>query len=707
MLNNSYCVKRFTYSAILLSVILLSLFHSIESKAETIICDATDDQGGPQIISDGSGGSIIVWHDDRSGTWAIYAQRMNADEEVLWTENGVLISGGSGNQSGPRLISDGSGGAFVVWQGQGSDGYGDVYAQHINSSGSIQWGTDGVHVCDQLKDQRDIDLESDGSGGIIISWTDYRNSSHLNIYAQRLNSEGVPQWTDDGVVVCGASGGQQDPVIASDGSGGAIIAWEDYRITPADSKGIYVQRLNSSGIPQWTADGIPLNTSSYGGAYAQIISDDSGGAIITWSEYRGVSADIYVQSLNSSGSAQWTTGGVLVCSASNTQDNPYLVGDGSGGAFLTWNDCRDTYVSIYAQSISSSGVPQWTTDGVAVATGYGNKYSPRIIRYGASDTILTWEDTRDNNYDIYAQKLDGSGVAQWTENGVRVYGPPGDQEDPELIGDGSGGAFIVWDDSDIYMQHVYSNGTLYLPTVIFTAETQQINEDVVSTEITVQLSAVSDVDVTIPFTIGGTATEGLYEDFTITASPVVISSGSVSKTITIYVTDDSDYEPDETVIVTLGTPTNANLGRTTVHTVTIQDNEPTADIAVNKMVSSRKVSLNEQVIFTIEASNNGPEDATGITVSDILPAGLTYVSHQADSGTYELESGQWTLDTLTNGETATLTITVTAAQKGRITNTAAKTSSTPIDPATGNDSDRAVVFVDMTSLPWLMLLLDD
>lgn len=700
--------------SIFLSIIIFTFSHPAQVKAESVVCDAEDSQYYPKIITDGSGGSIIVWQDNRSGYGygAIYAQRMNADGEAQWGENGIPVTGNTDYQYSPEILSDGSGGAFITWEGRGGDGYEDIFAQHINSAGSLQWGENGVHVCDQPRGQTHIRMTSDGAGGIIITWHDSRNDSYLQIYAQRISSAGVPQWTENGILVCGIAHGQSFPVIASDGDGGAIIAWTDKRATPVNSKGIYTQRLNSNGIALWASNGVPIYAGALDVWQSEIIHDGSGGAFITWSDYRDSDIIVYAQRINSSGVTQWTEGGVIAGSVAGNQDTPKIVGDGSGGIIITWANRIGSTMNIYAQRLNSNGALQWIADGVAVTAVSGEKYYPMLIMYG-SDTIITWQDYRYGNSDIYTQRLNGNGESQWTANGILVSGKPYDQDSPELIGDGAGGAYIVWQDSrsgsdsDIYLQHVYSNGLLTLPEVSFTSATQQADENGVSTEITLQLSAVSDVDVTVPFTISGTATEGAGADFTITESPAVFSAGTDSETITIYINDDSEIEPNETIIITLGTPTNAILGTTTVHTVTIMDNEPSADIAVNKSATSRKVKLNEQVFFTVEVKNNGPDNATGIVIADILPTGLTYASHQAGKGSYNQETGQWTLGALDNGETSTLSLTITAVQKGRITNTAVKTASTPADPNTGNDTDSSVLFVGMSNLSWLMLLLED
>jgi hypothetical protein len=90
---------------------------------------------------------------------------------------------------------------------------------------------------------------------------------------------------------------------------------------------------------------------------------------------------------------------------------------------------------------------------------------------------------------------------------------------------------------------------------------------------TMKLNVISGSPVTIPFTVGGTATEGV--DFNITPSPVTLPAGQDTVGLQIVINDDTDVEGDETIVITLGTPTGADLGATTVHTVTITDDDAT------------------------------------------------------------------------------------------------------------------------------------
>jgi hypothetical protein len=59
-------------------------------------------------------------------------------------------------------------------------------------------------------------------------WHDYRNSNY-DIFVQRVNASGTPLWTPEGVGICVDDHDQSFPTVASDGSGGAIITWADPR----------------------------------------------------------------------------------------------------------------------------------------------------------------------------------------------------------------------------------------------------------------------------------------------------------------------------------------------------------------------------------------------------------------------------------------------------------------------------------------------
>jgi hypothetical protein len=152
------------------------------------------------------------------------------------------------------MATDGNGGAIMTWEDcRVGSAFRDIYAQRVNASGSVQWATDGVPVCTEAYSQYEPQIVSDGRGGAIITWYDYRNYDlpsngtiqGVDTYAQRLNSDGVAQWPVDGAAISTATLHQMYPKIASDSSGGAIIIWEDSRASSAVD--LYAQGISISG----------------------------------------------------------------------------------------------------------------------------------------------------------------------------------------------------------------------------------------------------------------------------------------------------------------------------------------------------------------------------------------------------------------------------------------------------------------------------
>ncbi|MDP1676259.1 MAG: T9SS type A sorting domain-containing protein [Bacteroidota bacterium] len=448
----------------------LSAQWSTNPAVNNAISTAAGEQTNPAIISDGLGGAIITWRDNHNGaSYDIYAQRINAYGVIQWTANGVAISIAPSNQSIPAIVSDGSGGAIITWFDSRSGVDNDIFAQKINGSGTVQWKADGVTISNAAGSQSSPAIVSDGSGGAIITWQDdsLNNGANNNIYAQKINASGVTQWAVNGVSISRAANNQWSPTMVSDGFGGAIITWQDYRSNGVESD-VYAQKINASGVVQWTPDGVAIGVSLGNEQNPTIVNDGSGGAIITWYHFTGSNYDIKAQKINASGIVRWTANGVVISAATSHQVVPTLVSDGSGGAIITWYDERSGKADIYAQRINASGTVQWTADGVAISTAAGEQYSPKIVSDGSGGTIITWQDFRSGIYfDIYAQRINSSGVVQWTADGVAISTLTFDQTGPKMVSDGSGGAIITWNDYrngtnyDIFAQRIDPLGNLY------------------------------------------------------------------------------------------------------------------------------------------------------------------------------------------------------------------------------------------------------
>lgn len=147
----------------------------------------------------------------------------------------------------------------------------------------------------------------------------------------------------------------------------------------------------------------------------------------------------------------------------------------------------------------------------------------------------------------------------------------------------------------------------------------------------------------------------------------VTEPGLVTNTATVSASDQPDPVDGNN---TAGASLNANAS---------------ADIAVAKTVDDAVPPVGTNVTYTITASNNGPNDATGVEITDALPAGVTFVSATPSAGSYDPASGLWTIGDFADGASATLAIVVTVTSPEPVLNVAAVTHSDQFDPAPGNN----------------------
>ncbi len=114
-----------------------------------------------------------------------------------------------------------------------------------------------------------------------------------------------------------------------------------------------------------------------------------------------------------------------------------------------------------------------------------------------------------------------------------------------------------------------------------------------------------------------------------------------------------------------------------------------ADLAVSKSVSNARPNVGDTIAFTVVVTNNGPDAATGVTISDVLPLGLSFVSYSTGTGSYNNTTGLWTIGTINSGGAATLDINAQVVSSTAQTNTATISHSDQFDPVSANDSASA------------------
>jgi hypothetical protein len=387
---------------------------------------------------------------------------------AAWQPNGVRVCGNARAQDAPSIVTDGAGGAYILWRDLRSyeATKEDHYLQHITAGGDLApgWPADGVPLCTAPGPQFfGESLIADGQGGAIATWWDRRNGTDDDIYAQRMTAQGTPApgWPVDGVRLTAILAAERFATLAPDDAGGAFIVWEDGRDGTWDIYGMHVQ-ADGTRAPGWPENGLPVCTLEGNEGLPRPMPDGAGGVWIVWSS----GLEVRALRLNAAGErvAGWAENGNLVCGLPHIKGGQVPVPDGAGGMFVVWVDFRtrppgppdefmDEYADLYAQRVQADGTlaPGWPVDGLALCTAPRSQQGHRVAPDGAGGFLVAWGDYRDvftEGEDVYALRVRGDGTLApgWTAGGVRASDEPGYQFEVQVAADGQGGAYLVYND---------------------------------------------------------------------------------------------------------------------------------------------------------------------------------------------------------------------------------------------------------------------
>jgi hypothetical protein len=416
---------------------------------------------------------------------------VSASTHAQWISDPTInnrVTNVAGTKADLHAIPDGSGGMLLTWtDSRNSDTTGtDIYFQRILNNGTLAFDSAGILVCNAVGNQSNPKVVAAAGGAAIIVWQDSRTANNNAIYGQKISSAGVAQWAANGVVVADATGNQNSPEAVSDGAGGAVVFFQDNRVSGVE---LYAQRIDGNGTPLWATDGVAIATQPNSQNAQTIVADGTGHYFLAWSDGRlsNSNSDIFVQKIDNTGTLLWSaaTQGVNICNAANNQLTPQIALGNNGSIYVTWTDLRagtSNLNDIYVQRVLSNGTvdPAFPANGLLVCGAANNQNNPNIVADGSGNAIITWADQRAGTAasfrDIYAQKINANGSVAWVANGVPIisgdgFTQPNSATDGfKIVSDGAGGAIIVWDDArngtsnlDVYAQRIDGNGNALWP----------------------------------------------------------------------------------------------------------------------------------------------------------------------------------------------------------------------------------------------------
>jgi uncharacterized repeat protein (TIGR01451 family) len=166
-----------------------------------------------------------------------------------------------------------------------------------------------------------------------------------------------------------------------------------------------------------------------------------------------------------------------------------------------------------------------------------------------------------------------------------------------------------------------------------------------------------------------------------------VANGS-SAVLTIRATVVSQNPATNIVTITHSDQFDPNTGNNTANSVVTPQQ---ADLALTKTVNNPTPNVGDTITYTVTARDIGPSAATGVTVQDLLPSGVAFVSAMPSRGSYNSGTGTWAIGNLDLSTAQTLVIQATVTSANPSTNTATISHADQFDPNATNNMDSAVV----------------
>ena len=416
----------------------------------------TGRQEDPILITDGNGGAYIIWVDyrDEPDYGDIYAQHIQADGAISWDPSGIPLTNVPGKQVSPNMASDGIGGVFVIWNDLSVSTLGHTYGTHLttNVNDIIAPGT-GVPIISNDSDHSGVSIERAAAGSAVLVWADDRNidASGIDIFTQRIDVNCNTLWStpqEGGIPLCVSEGSQQYVKVTYYSQTASVVAWEDKRYNP-NLGDIFIQYIDMNGNVLLDSEGVALCDNEANQIKPRIKADESG-AYIVWEDSRNGPADIFVQKHVLETGSQFEDDGLGLCTAQGTQDQPRLTSDGNGGAYVVWMDERYApfpETEIFMQHIDANGSLSFSDNGEPVCDAPGFQFNPLVRNDGSGNVFALWGDMRSGSISLYVQHLSPSNGISLYEEGIELYfGIDGNGLGAQSLYLGNNESLIYWED---------------------------------------------------------------------------------------------------------------------------------------------------------------------------------------------------------------------------------------------------------------------
>ncbi len=404
-------------------------------------------------FSDGRG--VIVWEDERNGVWKIYAQPLGLGGAAVGANRLLDSSNPPASLRHPCVAANAAGIVVIAYVNETTGGlFTRTYDFGLTSGGGETRVDDPV-----AGNAVGFPAIAVLSGGrFVLVWEDSRAGA--NIYAQILNSDGTK--SGDNFVVNGAADSPYRiaPAVASSLNGDFAVVWEDGRSNNGD---VYFRLFTDVGTPLFGELPLDLDHASDFQFMPKVEFLRGNAYFATWISDRDGGQSIYAQ-LMSTSSAPLGDDFRLNDAIEDLCWEPLLAPTSDSGVVCIWAEYSMT-ASIELQKISKTGALSGPSQKIEDVGLLRERGFPSIAQ-NSSGLTAAWVDERNDNLDIYAQRLNLALAKSGDNYKINDDVNGAQQLTPTLVGVTPAIITAAWhdrrdDQGDIYVQSINANGNLY------------------------------------------------------------------------------------------------------------------------------------------------------------------------------------------------------------------------------------------------------
>lgn len=364
------------------------------------------------LLCDTAGNAILSAVDTRSGNWEVYAYKVNQGGDPLWSPTGIQLSSTGGTNISPRMVLNPNDNSILVtW----TDNYSQIRMQRVDASGTVLWD----------------------DGGLIIAQNGANLMSPLPLY--RDTDEYVVQW------------------VQQTGSFPAVSSVVQVQAFDADGNALF------AAVDMGTVVGFPM-----GNWLQDLKLNAAGDSYSSWTELTGQNQTGKVNHLTETGQLNWLSPVELSNASTHFRISPRIALPAAGnGCYAVWgeSDADQFNRGVSAQYVSSGGVNQWGSTGLAVIPLDGGVYTNIEVESVANDLVVVLvADNGTGAEDIQAGRLDVAGTSVWTPGMVQLTTSGADKSDLQ-VAKNTDGVFLVWSEAgSIRVHSLKGDGSLGAPS---------------------------------------------------------------------------------------------------------------------------------------------------------------------------------------------------------------------------------------------------